>query len=477
METRARYLILSTREGNIVAEEKIRRQGLTWRHVAVVITMMLTLLTAVGVVFTAAGLCYRPVAEHFGVQISDVSLYITFVYIGSMVGPIPAGIMFDKYNPKIVFTVAALLVVVPYLGFTVYPFIQCYWIAGFFIGLGLCTLEYTMTAGILSRWFHTNYGTVIGLSFAMTGVGGIIWNMLGQFILGPELTGWRTLYLIFGITMAVGTIPFILLFIKRTPEECGTLPYGMPIDENGNALVMQSEEGKEVVEEPGYSAKEVLRLPFFWTMLIGAGLLNTIATLSQLFATYVQFLGHEGWFGLAIVGLLLLSGTLESFASGGQMIGKILVGYIESRSLLAAQIMGLVGGVVGLSVMWMAPKMFGEAGVWPMFFGGASYGLMYACSTAMLPFLVREVFGGKDYDRIYSWQVVVFNAFGAVSATGWALVAQSFGWDAYFTVAITVVVLTFIAIAYTGIAGYKARAKTWYKTDKQLAADAVAHEA
>ena len=38
---------------------------------------------------------------------------------------------------------------------------------------------------------------------------------------------------------------------------------------------------------------------------------------------------------------------------------------------------------------------------------------------------------------------------------------------------ILVVVVTFITIAYTGIAGYKARAKTWYKSDKQLASEAV----
>lgn len=41
-----------------MATEKIARQGLTVRHVGVVVTMALTLLTAVGIVFTAAGLCY-----------------------------------------------------------------------------------------------------------------------------------------------------------------------------------------------------------------------------------------------------------------------------------------------------------------------------------------------------------------------------------------------------------------------------------
>ena len=127
---------------------------------------------------------------------------------------------------------------------------------------------------------------------------------------------------------------------------------------------------------------------------------------------------------LLLWALLALSGTLESFASAGQMVGKVLVGYIESRTLLGAQVMGLIGGVVGLAIMWWAPKLMGEAGIWPMFFGGAAYGLMYACSTAMLPFFVREVFGGRDYDRIYSWQVVVFNGFGAMGATAWAVLAR-----------------------------------------------------
>ena len=43
---------------------KIARQGMTWRHIAIVVTMCLSIFTAVGIIFTAAGLCYRPVAQH-----------------------------------------------------------------------------------------------------------------------------------------------------------------------------------------------------------------------------------------------------------------------------------------------------------------------------------------------------------------------------------------------------------------------------
>lgn len=79
---------------------KIARQGMTWRHIAIVVTMCLSIFTAVGIIFTAAGLCYRPVAQHFGVPVSQVSLYITFVYLGQMAGGVPGGLLFDKFNAK-----------------------------------------------------------------------------------------------------------------------------------------------------------------------------------------------------------------------------------------------------------------------------------------------------------------------------------------------------------------------------------------
>ena len=249
---------------------KIARQGMTWRHIAIVVTMCLSIFTAVGIIFTAAGLCYRPVAQHFGVPVSQVSLYITFVYLGQMAGGVPGGLLFDKFNAKTVCCVAAILVVVPYIGFAFYPAIWCYWVAGFIIGLGLAVVEFTMTAGILSRWFHTNYGTVTGIVFAFTGVGGVVWNLIGQIVLGPQLAGWHELYIIFSICMLVGTLPFIAIFVKRTPEECGTLPFGMPIDKEAmeNELAAEEAIAKGEAEE-GFKAKEVLKFPFFWTLLLG----------------------------------------------------------------------------------------------------------------------------------------------------------------------------------------------------------------
>lgn len=451
-----------------MAEIAVQHQKMTWRHYGVVLTMMLILGTAVSIIFSAAGLCYRPLAEHFNVQVSDISLYMTMIYIGSMVGPIPAGYLFQRYSPKIIGLIASLVVIIPYAGFAFYPAVWCYWVAGFIIGCGLVCIEFTLTAGILSRWFHANYGTVNGICFAMTGLGGVIWNLVGQFVLGSDLSGWQSLFITYTVVIALGTIPGILLFVRRTPEDYGIYPYGLPLDEQGNPLRQIEEEEEEKVEEPGYTTKEAMHHPFFWTMLIGCALMNVMAIFTFMFSTYVQFLGHDGWGGMAIAGLLLLSGTLESCLSGGQMGGKILIGFIESHNLLAAQIIGFCGGIVGILLMWWAPQLFGMAGSLAMFIGGVIFGLQYALTTAQIPFLIREVFGGKDYDRIYSIQLVAYNLVGAFAATAWALVVESFGWESYFIIGIVICIIGDGLLMYTGIAGYRMRRKTWYVSDEEL---------
>ena len=108
-----------------------------------------------------------------------------------------------------------------------------------------------------------------------------------------------------------------------------------------------------------------------------------------------------------------------------------------------------------------------------MFAGGLFYGLAYACSTAMLPFIVREVFGGRDFDKIYSWMVLVFNGIGALGATGWALVAEGFGWGGFFVGGLGVLTVTFALLAYTWIAGDRARRRTWFKPDELIASESA----
>ena len=53
---------------------KIARQGMTWRHIAIVVTMCLSIFTAVGIILLLQ-LVLSPVAQHFGVPSRNLSVH------------------------------------------------------------------------------------------------------------------------------------------------------------------------------------------------------------------------------------------------------------------------------------------------------------------------------------------------------------------------------------------------------------------
>ena len=103
--------------------------------------------------------------------------------------------------------------------------------------------------------------------------------------------------------------------------------------------------------------------------------------------------------------------------------------------------------------------MFLDNGIIPLFSGGAIFGICYAMSVTMTPYICREVFGNKDYDNIYSIVMIAFNLIGAFGATAWAALYQNLGWSSYFSVGMVNIVVFTALIFFTLYVGYKGRSK------------------
>lgn len=82
-----------------------------------------------------------------------------------------------------------------------------------------------------------------------------------------------------------------------------------------------------------------------------------------------------------------------------------------------------------------------------MWAGGIVYGLVYGLVPTMHPYLVRVLFGQKDYEKIFSRQLIVTQLIGAFAASGWALVYETFTWNGYFILGIVIIIVE-LAIAY-----------------------------
>ncbi len=414
----------------------MEEQKLTARHLLVAITCIVGIFTTSAITFSCPGLCYKPVANYLGLQVSDVSFYMSIVYFGEVVFSPVVGALLEKVDVRIIGSIAVVCASGSYLAMSQFTAIWQWYIAGVFIGFSQVAILWLITAGVLGRWFKKKLGFFLGLSYAMTGVGGATFNIVGQFVLGPNLLveeTWRNLYMVFGVVCIVA-LPFYLFAIRNRPQDVGLKAYGEP-------LVEGEKIDDEHLQLKGFEPKQIYKKWYFYVLIIACCMMNILGIYPQHYTTYYQTVVAVDSAGVAIPDLMILSGTLEAFSMAGMAIGKVVTGAVESKSLQAALILGVITGAGGISCIWFG----GFNKILPILFGGGFiYGCVYAWSTVMTPYLTRSVVGDLHYEKIYSVVLVPFNLVGATAASGLAVVNQTFGWSVFFGLDIVLIVLIYI---------------------------------
>ncbi len=326
----------------------VQTQKMTARHWAVLATCVFCTFGCAAVAFSVPGLCYRPVSQYLGVEVFDVSLYMTIVYLTEVVLSAPVGRLLRRFDMRIVCTAAACSTSLGFMAMAFYTQLWQWYVSGVLIGFGEITLLWLMVAGLLNRWFSKKLGLVIGLSYAMTGAGGAVLNLLGQSLLGADLSGWREVYFVLGAIAFALSVPFTLLAIRSRPEDVGLRPYGAVI-ESAEAVG----EGSRI-ELPGVPARTAFKKWYFFALVFAGCMANVGGVFPQHFTTFYQsFVAVDRETLQAIGALMVMSGTLEAFTMVGMAGGKILIGALESRSVQLALVVGCAGGFLGLVGIWV----------------------------------------------------------------------------------------------------------------------------
>lgn len=428
--------------------DNVKTQGFTVRHFFVLFTCIACIFTSSAITFSCPGLCYKPVANYLGLQVSDVSFYMSIVYFSEVIFSAPVGVLLEKFDVRIICTVAGVCGSLGVGMMSTYNEIWQWYISGVFMGFCQITLLWLMTAGVLGRWFKKKLGFCLGLSYAMTGAGGAVFNIVGQFVLGPNLLTeetWRNLYLIFGIVSFIGTVPWTLFALRNHPQDVGLKAYGESLSE-GEVI------DEEHVVLKGVELKVAYTKWYFYVLIVAGCLMNICGIYPQHYTTYYQTVVACDALGQQIPELMIMSGTLEAFSMVGMAVGKVTTGAVESKSVQAALILGVGTGILGIAAIWWG----GYNKILPILFGGGFiYGCIYAFVTTLLPYLTRQIFGDLHYDKIYSVILIPVNLVGATAASGLALINQSFGWNAFFILDIVVMVIIYLLCTICYKAGRK----------------------
>lgn len=351
----------------------------------------------VGISMSCAGIFYPPVSEALEVPRGTFSLYMSFSFLTSSLMLSVAGKLLQKYSARWLLTAnsAVLGIIIASMGLLnrVWEF----YIMGALMGVTLSFLLYLSFPTLLNRWFSSRLGFFMGICSAASGIGGILLNPVGAWLITQF--SWRGAYGIFGLFILIIVSPLIGWLIRDYPKDKGLLPFGY----------------KETADEPdmqqqGVSYKSALRMGSFYALMIFAFLIMAVSTLNLFIPGFVTDMDYS----------LEQAALAASAIMAGVTVGKIALGFINDRSSSLGVVVMTLCGIGGIMLL-----IFGNIGMLAIIGGSFLFGWAYAGVTVQTAMLVRTVFGQKDYSRIFSVISMALAAGGAVTAGGWGLLADA----------------------------------------------------
>lgn len=364
---------------------------------AIVLCQFLIMFIIVGLVMSCAGIFYRPVSEDLGIDIGKFGLYMSFNFLFSTLTLSFAGKLMERYSARILLTVSSVVAGSVFLAMSRFTALWEFYAAGILFGITLAFLLYLGLPTLLNRWFKARMGVFIGICSAGSGIGGVLFNPLGGWLITEY--GWRTAYLIFGLMILVLVTPVLATLLRDYPRDKGLEPYGTS-DVQMKVTALANE---------GTEYARALRMPIFYGLVIFAFLMNAAATLNVFLPSYVQSVDFS----------LEEASFVASAAMVGVTVGKVGLGAINDRDTLVGVLVTIGLGIAGLLLL-----LLGHIHIAISIAGGFFFGWAYAGVSVQTPLLVRSVFGNKHYARIYSNVSMAIAIGGAVAAGGWGLLAD-----------------------------------------------------
>ena len=392
-----------------MASSNSQRGGFHYAYLIVLSCIVMTCLPC-ALVLSCAGIFFTPVSEFFGVPKASFTLYFSVLNLAMMATLPVAGKLLAARDARVVLSVATALCGLGMFGMASCQEVWQFYLVGIVLGVGVAPLIYLAVPTLINAWCVKRVGFFVGLCMAFTGIGGVIFNPIGTAIIQSSPEGWRQAYLVFGIIILVGTLPFTLFVVRGKPADKGLLPYGAGEKDAADT------DGAATVGTQGVSAADAMRTPAFWAIVAFCGLITLNQTVYQFLSSYALS------FSNSLPQIAAASGVVASAAMGGQAIGKVFLGSVSDHSVRLGAVCGIAGGVVGVLLMWGMPSVLAL-----LLVGAFCFGVVYAMTTVETPLLVRSVFGSADYANIYSRVSMVGSLMSAVAAVFWSLVIDSAG--------------------------------------------------
>jgi sugar phosphate permease len=348
---------------------------------------------------------YPTIVEEFGWARGNTALMFSIaVIIYGVVAPM-AGSLVDRYGPQVVVPAGAIIVgggvALCSMATARWHFYLFYGVMG---AIGLSLAGWAPLSAIISNWFVRRRGLAFGILSAGFG-GSLVFASIAQFFISRF--GWQTAYVIIGITSIVVIVPLCGLLMRRSPQDKGLLPDGMPLSSEG----IRHPDGPEISTGFGgkwlsttWTLSRAMRTYHFWVLFSISfcllGFAETIAITHQVFffrdAGYTPMLAAGVY---SVFGLAFVLGNMCSFLS--DRIGRERV-FVPSCLL----------GAVAVCLLFLIKE---PSHAWMGFLFAVFFGLGIGTAGPVFFTMVADFFHGRYFGSIQGTVVLGFSFGGAIA--------------------------------------------------------------
>jgi len=324
------------------------------------------------------GVFFKFLRDDFGWTAAATSGAFSLFMILRSVLAVPSGWATDKFGPRTIVIVGALLLG---LGFSLTSQISVLWqlyaTYGFMMGIGM-SVFYSPLLATTSRWFVKQRGLALGIVTAGIGAGTLIMAPVANYLILTH--GWRASYLIMG--PAIGIIIIVgALFLKGDHTGLGIAP-GREMAPGMVAKGRGSSEAENNIgaKSTGLSPREAFSTKVFWllcltNLMIGFGLQMVLVHI----VPYVQ----EGPKLSPTVAAAVLS-----IIGGASIAGRLVLGPVSDR-IGRRRALAISAFLEGIAILGFTSSSVS----WILYIFAVVYGFGYGGHVPQLAALVGEIFG------------------------------------------------------------------------------------
>jgi len=252
---------------------------------------------------------------------------------------------------------------------------------------------------VVSRWFFSRRGAVMGVLTASTATGQMLFLPLEAHVV--EHQGWRAVTFLVATVIAL-LVPLVALLVRDRPSDLGLLPYGASSETPALAPSRAN---------PLANALRVLRESAhkgdFW--LLAGSFFVCGATTNGLVGTHlVPACMDHGIPEVRAAGLLAVMGIFD-------LIGTTCSGWLSDR-YDSRKLLFWYYGLRGLSLLWLPQAFDAKVLGLPVF--AVFYGLDWIATVPPTVRLTTEAVGVRDAPIAFGWIVACHQIGAGVGALG-----------------------------------------------------------